>query len=171
MPSIVAASADTIRLSPNCSLNRRSAARFFAGICCISLGTGLFFALQGYWPVLPFAGLEMLLLGIALRISLARGGHSEIIRITERDIEVEARHGANLVQMVFTRHWAQVKLRRARSPWHPSQLMIQSHGRACEVGSFLTEAARRALAVRLRRAIGGVNESPSLGRPDRNIKV
>jgi uncharacterized membrane protein len=163
--------ADTIVLAPNCSLSTRAAVGFFSSVCALSLGCGAAFALRGYWPVLPFAGLEMLLLAVALRISLQRGRYMQTIRISDTLVEVETRRGALLEQMVFTRHWAQVKLRRARTPWHPSQLMLQSHGRACELGSFLTEAARRALAERLRRLVGGVNESPPLGRPDCNIKV
>ncbi len=35
-----------------------------------SLGIAALMATQGSWPVLPFAGLEMLVLGWALRVSL-----------------------------------------------------------------------------------------------------
>jgi uncharacterized membrane protein len=41
-------------------------------------------------------------------------------------------------------------------------LTIESRGRACEVGSFLTEEDRRRLALRLNRLVGGMNESPPL---------
>jgi uncharacterized membrane protein len=40
--------------------------------------------------------------------------------------------------------------------------MIESHGRAYEVGSFLTEEERCRLAVRLGSLVGKVNESPPL---------
>jgi uncharacterized membrane protein len=52
--------------------------------------------------------------------------------------------------------------RRPDSPLHPSRLTIESHGRRCEVGSFLTEQERRGLAQRLTRLIGRIDESPSL---------
>jgi uncharacterized membrane protein len=64
-------------------------------------------------------------------------------------------------RVVFPRHWAQVKLRRPAAKQHPSRLTIESHGRECELGSFLTEEERRGLALRLQRLIGRVNESPS----------
>jgi uncharacterized membrane protein len=70
---------------------------------------------------------------------------------------------------VFPRHWARVKIRRPESPLHRSQLVIESHGRAHEVGKFLTEEERRQLAAELRRLIGGMNQSPALpdsGSPD-----
>jgi uncharacterized membrane protein len=40
--------------------------------------------------------------------------------------------------------------------------MIESHGRAFEVGRFLTEEERRSLAHRLQALVGRLNESPPL---------
>jgi uncharacterized membrane protein len=75
---------------------------------------------------------------------------------------VESRERARVAEVVFPRHWAQVKLRRPASRLHPSRLTIESHGRQCELGSFLTEEERSGLARQLQRLIGRVNESPSL---------
>ena len=54
----------TIQLSPNCSLTPRGAALFFASICTVSFSIALVMAFKGLWPIFPFAGLEMLLLGL-----------------------------------------------------------------------------------------------------------
>jgi uncharacterized membrane protein len=163
--------AEIIRLKPHCSLSRRAAVGFFLSVCSVSLLIGGLFALQGYWPVLPFAGLEMLVLGVALRLSMRRGQNTEIIRISDDWVLIDVHTSQTDCSFEFPRHWAQVKLRRAKSPWHPSRLSIQSHGRVCELGGFLTEEARCALAKRLRRLIGGVSESPQLLQQDCNIKV
>ena len=160
-----------IRLAPHCALSPRGALGFFLGICAVSLLIGGGFAVQGFWPVLPFAGLEMLVLGLALWLSMRRGRHTEIIRISEEWVVVDVHTSRTDCSFEFPRHWAQVKLRRAKSPWHPSRLSIQSHGRVCELGGFLTEEARCALARRLRRLVGGVSESPQLRQQDCNIKV
>jgi uncharacterized membrane protein len=160
-----------IQLVPNCSLTPRAALLFFASLCTMSLLIGGFFAALGFWPVLPFAGLEMLVLGIALNLSMRRRFCSEIISVTITSVEIEVRTARAVSSFVFPRHWAQVKLRRAKSPWHPSSLSIQSHGRVCELGRFLTEEARCALARRLQRLIGRVDESPQLLQQDCNIKV
>jgi uncharacterized membrane protein len=119
-------------------------------------------ALHGLWPILPFAGLEMLLLGWALAMTLRRWHHSQIITVTDERVALETRNGAQREQFVFPRHWARVTLRRADTPLHPSRLMIESHGRSYEVGGFLTEEERRALAGRLLRSVGRMNESPPL---------
>jgi uncharacterized membrane protein len=150
-----------IEICPNCSLSVRDARVFFAGACVIPCGIGAFLAMKGFWPVLPFAVLEMALLGWALKLSLDRRFHRQTITVTEADVNIESRVRARCSRIVFPRHWAQVKLRRPAAQQHPSRLTIESHGRQCELGSFLTEEERRGLALRLQRLIGRVNESPS----------
>jgi uncharacterized membrane protein len=154
-----------IELCPNCSLSVRGALLFFGSLCFVSFAIAGMLALQGFWPVLPFAGLEMALLGWALKASLGRRFHRQTITVTDSDVSVESRDRAYCAQVVFPRHWAQVKLRRPASRLHPSRLTIESHGRQCELGSFLTEEERRGLALRLQRLVGHVNESPSLAQP------
>ena len=151
-----------IEISPNCSLSVRGALGFFAGVCFVSLSIAGALAVQGFWPILPFAGLEMVLLGWALKCSMARRHFRQTITLTECDVSVESCDRACCVQVVFPRHWAQVKLRRPASRLHPSRLTIESHGRRCELGNFLTEEERCGLAARLQRLIGRVNESPTL---------
>jgi len=154
-----------IEICPHCSLSAPSALLFFGSVCFVSFAVAGLLAVQGFWPVLPFAGLEMALLGWALKTSMARRHHRQTITVTEVNVSVELSDQLHSVQLVFPRHWAQVKLRRPASRLHPSRLTIESHGRQCELGSFLTEEERRGLALRLQRLIGRVNESPSLAQP------
>jgi uncharacterized membrane protein len=158
----VASCLQRIEIAPNCSLTSRGAILFFAGVCCVSFVIAGFWAARGYWPVLPFAGLEMVLLGWALNASMKRRLQRETIIVSESDVRIESHDAHHTVEVVFPRHWARVTLRRPDSPLHPSCLTIESHGRRCEVGRFLTEQERRGLAQRLTRLIGRVDESPSL---------
>jgi uncharacterized membrane protein len=151
-----------IEIVPNCSMTGRGALFFFASLCVVSFAIAGFWAWRGFWPVLPFAGLEMALLGWALHTSLKRRLHRETITVSESDVRIESVDARQSVEVVFPRHWARVTLRRPDSPLHPSRLAIESHGRRCEVGSFLTEQERRGLAQRLTRLIGRIDESPSL---------
>jgi uncharacterized membrane protein len=151
-----------IEICPHCSLSIRAAWLFFGSLCLVSFTIAGFMASRGFWPVLPFAGLEMAFLGWALAVSMARRHYRQTITVTDSDVSVELRTREHSVQHVFPRHWAQVKLRRPVSRLHPSRLTIESHGRQCELGSFLTEAERRGLALQLQGLIGRINESPSL---------
>ena len=106
-------------------------------------------AVQGFWPVLPFAGAEMALVGWALHASMARRHHRQTITIGDEECTSARTTASRDDEVVFPRHWARVKLRRPFSRLHPSRLTIGSHGRELEIGSFLTEAERRGLAQRL----------------------
>jgi uncharacterized membrane protein len=149
-------------LTPRCSLTPASAGVFIAivgGTCFAVAGV---VAAQGFWPVLPFAGLEIGLLTWAVRASMREGSTRETIEIDEQRITIRRfdRRGEHF--SVFPRHGSRVTLRTPQTALHPSRLVLESRGRACEVGRFLTEDARQSLAARLQQLVGNVNEPPAL---------
>ena len=162
-PPVAPPALQTITLAPHCSLTGRQAMTFFLLTCAGAFGLALYFTLQGFWPILPFAGLEMAALGIALKLSFRRRNQQQLIVLSEDEVRIVSRgiRGCRS-EVVFPRHWAQVKLRAAIVRSHPSRLTIESMGRVCEVGPFLTEEDRRGLARRLAVLIGRVSESPPL---------
>lgn len=151
-----------IELSPNCSLSPRGARWFFGSVCVASMSVALPLTVMGYWPILPFAGAELALLFWALRSSMARRHEKQTITISPETVEIEYCRPPKQSCVVFPRHWAQVRIRAGGSPLHPSRLTVESHGRRHEIGSFLNEQERQALALRLKRLIGRVDESPPL---------
>jgi len=153
-----------IELAPNCSLTPAGAKLFFAATCLFSLIFSMIFVAMGFWPVLPFWALEMLVLGLALHASMKRRRYTQTVTITDSHISLVTRSRRGEAKQEFARHWAKVRLRTPRTRLDPSRLTIESRGRACEVGSFLTEEERCILAVLLRNLVGGMNESPPLGR-------
>jgi uncharacterized membrane protein len=151
-----------IELAPNCSLKPTAAMLFFASTCLFSLGFALFFVFQGFWPVLPFSVLEMLVLGLSLLASMRRGKYTQTVLITESQISLVTRTRRGAQKQEFARHWTKVRLRSPPRRHGPCRLTIESRGRAYEVGSFLTEEDRCRLAERLHYLVGGMNESPPL---------
>jgi uncharacterized membrane protein len=149
-------------LAPRCSLTPHSARVFVGLLGGTTLTIAAFFAIQGFWPILPFAGGEIGLLAWAVRASMRSGAEREVICITEETVTVEW-HGPQVDRVsVFPRHWVRVKLHHPLAALHPARLVLESRGRTCEVGRFLTEDERRSLAVRLKQLVGNVNESPAL---------
>jgi len=98
----------------------------------------------------------------AVRTSMRMGLQRETILISEDCVTVQHRSPDGDWDSVFPRHWTTVKLHAPLATLHPSRLMLESSGRAYEVGRFLTEDDRRGLAVRLQQLVGNVNESPAL---------
>jgi uncharacterized membrane protein len=165
MSSVAAAETANTRIIELCrgnALTPRSALVFICLVSVATLSIAGFFALQGFWPILPFAGLELALLIWAVRTSMRMGLQRETITITDDYVTVQHRSPDGDWDSVFPRHWTKVKLHAPLATLHPSRLTLESRGRAYEVGRFLTEDDRRGLAVRLKQLVGNVNESPAL---------
>lgn len=135
----------------NASLSRSGRRWFFASIVLVSLGIATGWALNGAWYVLPFAGLEMAVVYLALRVLARHGEDHETITIEGDRFVVDQTRLGRSARHEFNRRWAQVVLAPAGSR---SALRVRSHGREVEIGEFLTDAQRRAVAKDLRRRLG-----------------
>ena len=143
-------------LTPNCSLTKGSALVFYLGIVTVSLTVAVGFALAGYWPILPFAGLELLALGAALRWSLHQGQRRELISIDEARVRVHKTSRTEAREYEFARPWTRVELVEGRAGNWPRRLLLRSKGKAVEVGGFLTDSERASLGKRLADIIPGM---------------
>ena len=149
-------------LTPRSSLTPASARVFIAVVGGTCFSVAGVFAAQGFWPVLPFAGLEIGLLVWAVRAAMREGSKRETIEIDEERITIRRSDLRGEHFLVFPRHGSRVTLRTPQTALHPSRLLLESRGRVCEVGRFLTEDARLGLAARLQQLVGNVNEPPAL---------
>jgi len=70
----VDASASRLILKRNCSMSPAGLAKAFAALAALALAIGAGFAVVGAWLVLPFAGLEALMLGAAFFVYARRAG-------------------------------------------------------------------------------------------------
>lgn len=152
----------TIVVTPNCSLSIKGAAVFFASVSFVCLSVAGVFVSLGFWPVLPFAGMELFILGLALGLSLRRGHSKQIIEVTDHQVTVISTRGNRTEQIEFPRPWARVGLVRPARHTSPSRLFVQ-HGRErFYIAGWLTESERRGLFTRLAELIGPVKRSPEL---------
>jgi uncharacterized membrane protein len=120
-------------------------------LCC--LGIGVLFALYGYWPVLPFAGLEVIVLGIAFYRCLSRSQLREVVTVGSEVVSVEKGRQQPQQRWECPRAWARVVLERAPIAWYPRRLTVAFQGRRVEIGQFLNEEERGVLADELRQAL------------------
>lgn len=158
---VAAASEHCFQLTPRCALSPKGAWLFWASAAVLPSVLGASLALQGFWPILPFAGLEIAGLGWAISLSMKRRLQRESISITPTAVAIESSIGQIRRKIMFSRHWTRVKLH-APLRQYPSRLTLESQGRVCEVGRFLTETERCGLAARLQQLVGNMNESPPL---------
>ena len=140
-------------IRPNQSLSWRSAVKIYAAISLCCLGIGVYYALHGYWPVLPFAGLEVVVLGIAFYLCFARSQIREVVSVNADVVTVDKGRRRPQEHWECPRAWARISLQRSRITWYPSRLVIAFQGRQVEIGQFLAEQERRELADELEQTI------------------
>ncbi|MCC5858797.1 MAG: DUF2244 domain-containing protein [Ectothiorhodospiraceae bacterium] len=152
-------------LRPNVGLYWRTTVRVYVITVIVTLTVALSFTLAGFWPILPFAGVELVALGVALYVTARRGRYREVVRIDERRIEIEKGYRGPEQSWAFDRVWSEVVLEPPAHRWHPSRLVIRCGAGAVELGAFLTEPERIRLGRELRRCIGPVGTQSVEGGP------
>ena len=126
----------------SCSSSARTNSIVFWVLTILLTAVSAFFAWQGAWLVLPFAGMELLILGFGLAFSRHKLERVEHIKIGEQEVSVKNKSGT----CVFKRAWLRLELRPSALRNHPISLFLGSHGRRIEVGDFLREDEKRVLA-------------------------
>ncbi len=133
---------------PNRTLTRWGMTVLFAVLTLVVLTIGIGFTLAGAWPVLPFASLEMLVVGFVLyRLFRHLDDHEQIIVDRERVTVIRCR-GRRERRHEFQRYWTRVVLERRRG-WYPSQLKVGSHGRFVVIAADVNERERESLSATL----------------------
>jgi uncharacterized membrane protein len=132
----------------NNSLSRSERRAVLCFIGAVSLAIALGFAAFGAWLVLPFAGLEILVLYLAFRVIDKHAEDYECLKIDGDRVRVEVVEGGRVRRMEFDRHWAQVVLRESAGS---HSLAVRSHGREIELGRHLTDTERARIGRELRR--------------------
>ncbi len=122
-------------------------------IACFTVSVALGFFSQGLTLILPFAGLELMALGIVLYISAWRGGVKEVVSVVGDTVRIEVGYDFPEKSYELKRDWAKVVLDAPRINWYPSRLLLRSHGKQVEIGRFLNEEERQGLAKELRKLI------------------
>ncbi|HUL40491.1 MAG TPA: DUF2244 domain-containing protein [Burkholderiales bacterium] len=142
------AGAYTLTAKRNNSLSTSGRYLVFGFIFVVSFGISTAFAAFGAWLVLPFAGLEMLVLFLAFYFIGRRSDDYERLTLNGDRLVLERMEHGRLGHFEFNRYWAQVVC-----DTEGSRLALRSHGREVEFGLYLTEEERVKLARQLKDRI------------------
>jgi uncharacterized membrane protein len=104
----------------------------------------------GAWPVMPFAGVEVLLLVVAFRVVANHDADFERLEIGEHEVSVEMRDAKNVTRFVAHLPWARVIV---RTHGQRCTLGLAYAGRVVPLGRLLSDEGRRRLARELRGRI------------------
>ena len=143
----------TIMVMPNRAMPWQHIMMIYLLVSGVTISIAFSFFTQGLTLILPFAGLELLALGVVLYISAWRSNIKEVVNISEEKIRIEI--GRDVPEKIYEldKAWANIVLERSWNNWYPSRLLLRSHGRQLEIGKFLNEQERQCLAIELNKAI------------------
>ncbi|WP_444884695.1 DUF2244 domain-containing protein [Microbulbifer sp. PSTR4-B] len=143
-----------ILLQPNQSLSATGNLWVFFSLVGVSLGISLAFAFAGAWMILPFAGLEILLLAVLFTYVYLEGTRREVIRISDERVVLDCCKGFRQ-QSVYHREFSRGNLallvRMGNSPAEPASVTFSGPEGCLEVGEFLTDAEKAELVQKLRK--------------------
>ncbi len=165
-----------IVIGPNASLSVRQALLVLASVSFISLTVAVGFAVLGFWPILPFAGLELAALGAALWVSLRRNRYREVLGFEGGRVRVGfgwMGQGAS-AEIDWSRSFTRVLLEPGATRNSHNRLYLTSSGQRIAIGRCLTDAAREALHGRIKGLLPPVwntrlAEAPGEGSAQQSI--
>jgi uncharacterized membrane protein len=136
-------------LRRNCSISPRQMGAVYVSLCALSLAIASFFLFHGAPVVMAFAGVELLVVGIALLVYARHAGDRETLTLSGRRLRVEQRFGPRVDRTDFTAEWLTVEPALGQG----SLVQLSGEGRTVKVGRHLRPELRAAFARELRTAL------------------
>ena len=140
-------------IKPNSSLSWQGNKIFFFILFFLSFVIAFSFAMAGMWLIIPFTGLEMILLGAALAYCYIKNSQYEVVKIDDDNVSVSLIKLRTKKVIGCKKYWAKFVLNKPRLRGYPHKLVLRSAGREMEIGALLTDDERIKLAAMLKQNI------------------
>ena len=133
-------------LKRNCSITPAGLACVFAALAVAVLAIGVGFAVAGAWLILPFAGLEVVLLAAAFALQARHATDYELIALDGGRLRVEVGEASRVARY-------EMDARRARIEMDGSHVLLRGPKEELELGRHLDAESRVAFAAELRKRL------------------
>ncbi|TGD73995.1 DUF2244 domain-containing protein [Mangrovimicrobium sediminis] len=138
---------------PNQSQSWRSNIYILLALCVPCLGAAIGFSLLGAWPILPFAGLEMLALGSALYYCHWKLQYRQVITLSDDSVRIDKGHYYPRQSWQFKRQRAGLTIVPRNHPWESPDLALHDRSETVRIGEFLNREDALELLALLRREL------------------
>jgi len=151
----------TIFAKPDHSSSWRNNLWLLAAIAVPSLGAAIGFTLLGAWPILPFAGAELISLGAALYYVNWKLQYRHVITLDEDSVKIDIGHYAPRRSWQFSREESSLAVTPEQHPWEGPKLAIHNREQTVEIGTFLNREDRLLLLSLVRKELRvGTHSAP-----------
>jgi uncharacterized membrane protein len=138
-------------LKRNCSVTPAQLLGLFMSLSVVSLGIATFFWFQGATLVMPFAWLELVVVGVAFLVYARHARDGEKISLQGGQLVVEQEIAGRTQRAEFNREWVRVEPQDGDG----SLIEVSGQGRKVRVGRHVRPELRPALAREIRYALRG----------------
>jgi uncharacterized membrane protein len=136
----------SLTLKRNCSISPAGLAGVFLALALVVLVIGVGFAIAGAWLVLPFAGLEVLLLGAAYLLYARHAADYERIVLDSGRLTVEVASADKTSRY-------EMEARRARVCLEDERVVLRGAREELELGRHLDAELRARFAAELQKRL------------------
>ena len=149
---------ETLTIWPHRSLSPRGFMLVMAALGFFAFCIGLGFFLLGAWPVIGFLGLEILVVWVAFKMNYRAAKRRQHLTATPAKLKIEdVAPGGARETTEWPTAWVKVELTPREEPEMKSRdrqkIIVRSHGKAAEIGSFLHPAETPRLAREVSRMV------------------
>ena len=150
-------------LTPHRSLGPTGFIVLMSLIGVISFAAGLFFWLQGAWPVMGFFGLDMLAIYVAFRLNYRAAREFEEIDVTPERLRVrKVAPNGRMKEFRFNPYWARLEVER-QPEWGVTRIAIAHRGERLSIASFLNPEDRESFAKAFAAALATARTTSAAG--------
>ena len=142
-----------ITLRPNRSLSWRGNVALVCSLGLLAVLIGGGFALLGAWVILPFSGLEIMLLLTCLYILSERNAHQEVITFSPDKVIIERGKAAPKKAWTYSRRWSSFYVEKPDAQWTAPTIYIRNRADKLELGAFLNRRDKIKLVNTLKRIV------------------
>lgn len=139
----------------NFSLDAGGLALLLLALATVTLGLAALLAMQGLWPILVIAVIQLALVGWLLVRVWKKTWVFEEISIDRDSITVVHQRFRQRSERRLASAWATICVSRPEFAWQPPTVVLRSGGTEVELGAFLTVDEKLSLANRLSQAVSG----------------
>lgn len=139
------------QLRRNCSVTPAQLLQLYISLCVVSLGIAGLFWWQGAYLILPFAWLEVMVVGAAFLIYARHARDGEKIMLQGSRLVVELETAGRIERAEFERLWVRVEPKAGDG----SLIEVSGQGHRVSIGRHLRPELRPALAREIRFALRG----------------
>ena len=142
--------ARVIVVKPNKSSTWRANLYVLIAISIPSLGAAIGFTLLGAWPILPFAGAELIALSAALYYVNWNLEYRQVVTVSDNNVKIEKGYFVPKTTWIWERDDTALNVITAKNQWEGPALWLHNRETRTSLGEFLNKDEAEDLLKRLR---------------------